>query len=264
MYPLKEPQLRLSELARQWQRFIAGSPTTEEVCDRLMAGFWGGELILRGAEDQAPLARAAVLELLESTVNRPAEQAAGIEAAVGTRIAFWRDDEQAELGPVVKYLPDGGAEVDVNHRLQLPAQGAAAAEDLLEPIFAHLAKIPLRDLPANLQIGLHNLLVAKSDFALFCDLNTYARPPFWFGPSERKPGAKRRLGDLTGFIAWFADQVSGPQRYSKDDYFEVAKRQFPSLSLESFRQEWRRSALAAWQKREPKERPAAATNRLSL
>jgi hypothetical protein len=249
LYPLKEPQLRLSELARHWQRFIAGSPTVEEVRDRLLTGFWGGELILHGTQDQAPLARAAVLELLESTVNRPAEHADGIEAAVATRTVFWRDDEQAELGPVARYLPDGGAEVDVNHRLQLPARGLVAAEDLLEPIFAQLATIPLRDLPANLQIGLRSLLVTKGDFALFCDLNAYARPPFWFGPHERARGAKRRRGDLTRFIAWFAKQVRGPRRYSKDDYFEVAKRQFPTLSLESFREEWRRSAPAAWQKR---------------
>ena len=242
MYPLKHQKLLLPDVAYHWRRFVEGSPTAEELSDLLLAGFWRGELILRG-DGRAPLSREAALGALRDTVVG----AQGIDQ-VAVDLAFWAKDEEGELGPRERWRPDGGVEVDPRTRVRLPATPQDWSEEVLEAAFAALAEVSLKRLPLTFRFGVDAQQVLKADFARFCDLNGYARPAFWFGPSERKPQPRTTAATVARFHRWFAQQVQGPQLYSREDYCRLAQREFAGLSASQFNEEWGRSAPEAWKK----------------
>ena len=166
-------------MAHHWRRFVEGSPTAEELFDLLLAGFWRGELILRGGDGRAPLLREAALGALRDTVVG----AQGIDQ-VAVDLAFWAEDEEGELGPRERWQSDGGVEVDLRTRIRLPATPEDWSEEILEAACAALAGVSLMRLPLTFRVAIEAQQVLKADFARFCDLNGYVRPAFWFGPGE--------------------------------------------------------------------------------
>lgn len=242
MYPLKHKQLPFADVVHHWRRFVEGSPAND-LSDHLLAAFWRGELILRGGDGRAPLSREAALGALRDMVVG----AQGI-APTPLALAFWAENEEGELGPQVRQLPNGGLEVDPRTRVRLPAGPHDRSEEVLEAAFATLAGVRLKQLPSEFQVAIDAQQVLKDDFARFCDLRRLKRPEFWFGPTERKAQPTRMNHDIVGFIRWFAREVQGPQRYAKNDYMILAKRSFTTLSDNRFIQEWARIAPKAWQK----------------
>lgn len=243
MYPLKHEQLAFTDVVHHWRRFVEGSPTAEELSDLLLAGFWRGELILRGGDGRAAFLREAALQALRDMVVG----AEGIDQ-VAIDLAFWAEDEASELGPRERWLADGRVEIDLRSRVRLPAALEDWSEEFLDAAFANLAEVGLERLPLAFRAGIHAQQVLKGDFARFCDLNGYARPAFWFGPGEGRVVPASAHHTILRFQRWFAKQILGPKLQGRPGYCRQAQEMFPGLSEKQFDEEWDRSAPESWKK----------------
>jgi hypothetical protein len=242
MYPLPNDRLTFAAVAHHWRRFVEGSPTAEELSDLLLAGFWRGELILRGGNGATPLVREAALGALRDTIVG----AQGIDQAT-VDLAFWAEDEAGELGPRERWQADGGVEVDLRTRVRLPAPEDWSAE-ILDAAFVHLAEVGLDRLPRTFRAAIERQQVLKADFARFCDLNDYKRPAFWFRPGEGRVVPASSNLTILKFQRWFAKLIVGPKLRSKTEYCRLARETFPGLSAKQFHEEWDRSAPDSWKK----------------
>jgi hypothetical protein len=252
MYPLPNDRLTFAAVAHHWRRFVEGSPTAEELSDLLLAGFWRGELILRGGNGAMPLVCEAALGALRDTIVG----AQGIDQ-VAVDLAFWAEDEEGELGPCERWQSDGGVEVDLRTRVRLPATPEDWTGEILEAAFAALAGVSLKRLPFNFRVGVDAQQVLKADFARYCDLNGYFRPAFWFGPGEGRVVPASLNHTILGFQRWFAKQIVGPKLRSKTEYCRLARETFPGLSAKQFHEEWDRSAPDSWKMRGRRSSQAA-------
>jgi hypothetical protein len=112
LYLIRREQLPLVDVTHHWRRFVEGSPTAEELCDLLVAGFWRGELLLRGGDGRALLACETSLEVLRHRVAGASDL-----GDLASGLTFWTGDEEAELGPRAHLRPDGTAAVDLRARI---------------------------------------------------------------------------------------------------------------------------------------------------
>lgn len=233
MYPLPDPTLTLSDIAQYWARELPGPPPAEEIRDRLVAALWRGELVVEiGAAEKG--LHTDRRDLLLSVVSRHDDHPG---------LLFLRPDTEAD--PAIVELPDGGALVDLRHRISWPVAYEAPHSMARLAAFEALASASLDDYASDVAPILSGQTVTRDAFAQFCEEHGYPLPKFWFAKSQApsSAGAERRCR------RWFEGQVAkGSQPRSKADMQAEAQRLFRGLSRNGFVRIWDALAPVAWRR----------------
>jgi hypothetical protein len=233
MYPLSETALTLTDVARLWARELPGSPPAIEIGDRLLAAFWRGDLAVASHDDSgAPQSdrRDQLLEIISRGGSHPS-------------LLVLRPGEPVE--PEIVDLPDGGAIVDLRHRIAWPPVDGPSRSIARLAAFEALAAASLDDYSADVAPLLAGQTVTRDAFAQFCEEHGYPLPKFWFASSQAPSSAAAERQCRR----WFERQVaSGEQPSSKAAMQADAQRLFPGLSRNGFVRIWDAQAPDAWRR----------------
>ena len=157
-------------------------------------------------------------------------------------IAFVRSP--FDLPPDVTSEPDGSIAVDFTRFVILPDPLAPTPEQL-ETAYRTLAGIPVRDYPDSFLEIVRCHLIARTDFAHFCDIRGSPRPSFWFRTRRARTTTAERQQAIDNCRKWLPAIFAGPRR-SKETLREEGKRRFRGLRDKDFDALWAELAPGRW------------------
>jgi hypothetical protein len=232
MYPLSDPALYLSDIARHWSREPSSMSETE-ILDRLLTAFWLGDLVAAVGATPALEPRAEQLKLLRL--------AARFDDHPG--LLFIPEGEDAP--DVLIDLPGGGSLADPRTRVVWPPLVANDHVTLTDEAFEQLAHVPLAAYAPDVRPALELLCVERVEFHRFCQQRGYPLPSFWRQKSGRlSPAAAKARCEY--WLRALARGGSTPS--SKPAMRKTALKQFPGLSERAFDRIWAKDAPLKWRK----------------
>lgn len=172
MLPLREPLLRLAQIADHWARELIQIRTQADIHAELLSAFWLGSLQVVVKEGGKPYDRENLLRV--------------INLARGEHPGFVLVENVASIPPAVQDQPDGGALVDLTTYIVLPADETSWTDSIIAAAYQQFAKVPFEEFGPLVLPALYALSATKDALGEFCDQCGYDRPRFWFGPIRKR------------------------------------------------------------------------------
>ena len=230
MYPLRDTNLMLSHLAREWARELPPRPTEQAVMTLLLRAVWQRELGVFHLNDK-PAHTEDLLRLVSLSEQNPG-------------FAIYSNSAPERMTSVE--LPDGGVEFHLKRYVILPADLDHLSAEQRQSAIEELSAMQFDDFSEAFRGFVSMLRVTREEFGRYCDEAGYPRPMFWFGKAKAQVSKAKPEADCA---KWLRSLIQEGRRHPKPWYLDEALRQFPKLSERGFNRVWRRTVPASWRAR---------------
>jgi hypothetical protein len=235
MYPLHDDHINLGDITKYWSRDLTQRPPEEELLALLIKAYWKGELQIRKLNDLKPLEAIDFIKIIESQERQRKNDA---DILIGT------STDELPLEQIAH--TDGSASIDLRPRLILP-EDQSWSDKIVNRAIKTLSQVDWKDYPTAVRSGIFLCMIAKDDFAEFCDTRNFDRPKFWF-KQMANPAQKSSSLARVKVRKWLKEQARKPKNKSKKAYFEEADALFEGLSKRSFDLAWSEVVPESWRK----------------
>jgi hypothetical protein len=239
MSPLSYPWLYLLPVADHWSRSDPEQGSQDDILDALIKSYWRGEIEIdtRAISSDGDHGRRLLLRMLRF-ITPPEHK----------HLIFFEGDDEPEPDLISVYVRNDEIMLDINARVKLPEDPADWTEDDLNKACHEMASLRIKYYPPAALPILQLAKIHRDQVAVFCDVNGWPRPSFWFAAAQPSSPVATKTADLVQCRRWLREQARRLARPRKAELLAEAKRRFPSLSQRAFQQLWRELAPEAWHK----------------
>ena len=221
-------QMSIRVVISEWHKSRSDNRSPEDLLLWLIQAFWAGDLAIYPPGSETRTSRETFLEGL-----RTHSEESGVAVFEAT------PPEQEPAGEPKEFC------YDLRARLVIPADARNWTPEILNRAYAILAKeLSIEDYPQPFLMAFKTHHIDRDKFADLCDRKKWGLPSSWL--SARR--GKRRDYNEDGCRAWFATQVTGPQKHLKQGYAKTASTRF-GVPRFKFDQIWAQLAPPEWKTR---------------
>jgi len=204
LYPLRDSELTVGDLAKHWQLTLPGRPELGMVITGLIQAIWTGELSARFHKTSENDIRLRLLNIHSIPHCHPG-------------LIFV--EAPTECPAVAVEQSDGGAIVSIQTCIIWPQDPEAQDAATFLKACKAMQAVSFDDVSPDVQPLLLTLNIGRCDFVAFCARRGYEPPAFWDSRKE----AKSFVGAKNAFRKFLLEAVKSHKDKSKDQYWFKCK-----------------------------------------